>query len=251
MIELDDCNREKDIRARIQSKDTLLSLYTEFYYRYAECLKRCPKDGVSLEVGSGAGFLKDVVPSVITTDILQYKTVDMVMDASEMPFNDNSIKSIFLLNTLHHIPNSKSFFNEIVRCLKPGGRVLIIDQNHGWLSNLIYKYIHHEPYAPKAKGWNFKTSGPLSGANGALCWIIFYRDRSLFEKLYPSLEIVGLTPNTPLRYWLSGGLKWWSLLPGSLFNASTILDHWLSKNIPGICSFVDVELAKQVKEEQL
>ena len=73
-----------------------------------------------------------------------------------------------MLNTLHHIPNSKSLFSEIARCLKPGGRFLIIDQYHGWFSNLIYKYIHHEQYTPNAIGWNFNTSGPLSGANGAL-----------------------------------------------------------------------------------
>ncbi len=113
MNELDDCDRAKDIRARIQSKDALVRLYSEFYSRYADCLIRCPRDGVSLEIGSGAGFLKDVVPNVVTTDILSYKTVDMVMDASEMPFDDNSIKSIFMLNTLHHISNSKAFFYEI------------------------------------------------------------------------------------------------------------------------------------------
>lgn len=244
MSELDNCNRAKNIRTRIQSKDVLFRLYHEFYYRYLDCLKRCPENGVSLEIGSGAGFLKDMAPDVVTTDILPYETVDMVMDASKMPFRDSSIKSIFMLNTLHHIPDSKAFFNELVRCLKPGGRVLVIDQYHGWFSKLIFKYIHHEPYDHKTLSWNFKTSGPLSGANGALCWVIFYRDRTLFEKLYPSLKIVDLTPNTPLRYWLSGGLKWWCLLPCSLFGVSTKLDNWLSEKFPGTSSFVEVELVK-------
>lgn len=244
MIELDDCYREKVIRARIQSKEALLKLYKEFYARYVDCLQRCPKNGVSLEIGSGAGFLKDIVPSVVTTDIVSYKTVDLVMDASKMPFDDNSVNSIFMLNSLHHIPDSKSLFDEIVRCLLPGGRVLIIDQYHGWLSNIIYNYIHHEPYDPSAANWDFKSSGPLSGANGALCWIIFYRDRILFEKLYPSLKIDLLSPNTPLRYWFSGGLKWWCLLPGSLFEAFTRFDHYLSERFPSICSVLDVELVK-------
>lgn len=249
MTELDNCNREKDIRARIQSKDVLRRLYREFYSRYAECLRTCPENGVSLEIGSGAGFLKSVVPSVVTSDILSYESVDIVMDASMLPFSDNSLTSIFMLNALHHIPNSRLLFCEIERCLKPGGRVLIIDQYHGWLSSLIYKYIHHEPYAPKSANWNFKTSGPLSGANGALCWIIFYRDRSLFKKLYPSLKIASLNPNTPLRYWLSGGLKWWSVLPCLLFNMATRFDCWISTRFPDLCSFVDVELVKLVKKE--
>lgn len=246
MKELDNCDQGENIRARIQSKESLARLYNEFYYRYAHCIKKCPADGIVLEIGSGAGLLKNIVPNVVTTDILSYKTVDMVMDASRLPFSDNSIKSIFILNTLHHISNSKSFFHETVRCLKPGGRILIIDKYHGWFSNLIYKYFHHEPFDPKATNWGFESSGPLSGANGALCWMIFYRDRHLFKKYFPSLEIVKLSPNTPLRYWLSGGLKSWTLLPGSLFQMSTRLDNWLSQNIPSLCSVVDVELVKQL-----
>jgi len=245
LIDLDNCDRAEEIRARIQSKNSLLKLYIEFYTKYADCLKRCPDDGVSIEIGSGAGFLKDIEPTVVTTDILSYKTVDMVMDGSQMPFGNHTLRSIFMLNTLHHIPNSKSLFSEITRCLKPGGRVLIVDQYHGWFSNLIYKYIHHEPYDPKAIGWDFSTSGPLSGANGALCWIIFFRDRQLFEKFYPTLKIARLAPNTPFRYWLSGGLKWWNLLPATFFDLSTRLDYWLGEKAPGFCSFVEVELVKK------
>ncbi len=244
MTELDCCDRENDIRLRIQGKDALFKLYNEFYHRYVECLKRCPIDGACIEIGSGGGFLKDIIPNVVTTDIITYKAIDLAMDASEMPFKDDSIKSFFLLNTLHHLPNAKSFFCEMVRCLKHRGRVLIIDQYRGWFSNIIYKYLHHEPYVPDASVWNFQTSGPLSGANGALCWIIFFRDRILFEKRYPSLKIVNISPNTPLRYWLSGGLKQWNLLPGSFFRTSTELDRLLSNIFPDTCSFVDVEIQK-------
>jgi len=247
MSDLDSCDRAEGIRARIQNKKSLCKLYHEFYGRYLDCLSKCSDSGLSVEIGSGAGLMKETISDVVTTDILSYKTVDMVMDACSMPFRDNSIKSFFLLNTLHHIPDTVSFFNEVERCLKPGGRVLIIDQYHGWLSSMIYNYIHHEPYDPQAVKWKFETSGPLSGANGALCWIIFFRDRSLFEKSYPSLKIVGVTPNTPFRYWISGGLKWWSLLPKSLFGTATRIDDWLSRNFPSMSSVVDIELVKQIR----
>jgi SAM-dependent methyltransferase len=166
------------------------------------------------------------------------------MDASNLPFDDSSLKSVFMLNTLHHIPDSTSLFNEIERCLKPDGRMLIIDQYNGWFSKIIYRHLHHEPYDPNATSWCFQPSGPLSGANGALCWIIFYRDRALFEQLYPTLKIINISPNTPLRYWLSGGLKPWQLIPGTLFEISTKLDNWLSKKLPEMSSFVEVELVK-------
>jgi SAM-dependent methyltransferase len=245
MNQLDDCNRLEDIRARIHRKKSLFKLYKHFYQKYLECLDRCEEKGIVVELGSGGGFLKDTANcNVFATDILPYITVDIAMDATRMPFGNNTVKSFFLLNTLHHIPNPKCLFNEIVRCLMHKGRVLIIDQYCGWLSSLIYKYLHHEPFDPFSKNWDFKTTGPLSGANGALCWIMFYRDRSLFEELYPSLKIVNSEPNTPLRYWLSGGLKPWNLLPVTLFNASTKLDNWLSQKFPDINSFVEIEIVK-------
>lgn len=244
MKDLDSYKRAEELRAKIKGKEGLYKLYQEFYRRYAETVQKSPSSGIIIEIGSGAGFIKEIVSEVITTDILLYETIELAMDATKLPFPDNSIKSVFMLNTLHHIPDAETFFKEISRCLKPGGRVLIIDQYHGWLSKIILKYFHHENYDPKAKRWGFETSGPLSGANGALSWIVFYRDRSLFENLYPSLSIATLKPHTPLRYWLSGGLKSWNLLPGSLFNLATKLDNWLCTNFPKSSSFIDIEIIK-------
>lgn len=245
MISLDEHTRAEYIHNLILGKQSLKSLYSEFYNKYVDCIARCPDEGNLLEIGSGAGFLNKIVDNVITSDIIPYKTVDLVMDACRMPFPDDSIRTVFMLNTLHHIPNVKSFFPEISRCLVPNGRLLIIDQYHGCLSKWIYTYLHHEHYDPNAIDWEFESSGPVSGANGALSWIIFFRDRKRFEQLYPSLKINRITPHTPFRYWLSGGLKKWNLLPGALFGPSTKLDFWLAKKLPELCSFNDIELIKQ------
>ena len=190
MINLDTADRVEGITERIRNKDILFKFYHEFYSKFADCLKYCPSNGLALEIGSGFGFLKEIIPNVVTSDVIPYKIVDIVMDASNLPFDDSSLKSVFMLNTLHHIPDSTSLFNEIERCLKPDGRMLIIDQYNGWFSKIIYRHLHHEPYDPNATSWCFQPSGPLSGANGALCWIIFYRDRALFEQLYPTLKII-------------------------------------------------------------
>lgn len=245
MKNLDDSERGADISARIQRKDALKKLYDECYDKYLKIREQSPESGISLEIGSGSGFLKEVAPEVITADIVPYQNLDMVLDAAKLPYQDSSISSLFLLNTLHHLPDVKSFFDEVVRCLVPGGRLLIIDQYHGWLSSLIYRYIHHEPYSPDATEWSFETSGPVSGANGALCWILFFRDRSLFEKTFPELDIVSMNPNTPLRYWLAGGLKWWTLIPKGLFATATKIDYWLSRKCPSMCSFIDIEIIRK------
>jgi SAM-dependent methyltransferase len=245
--ELDSLDREKKIRSRIKGKVALYKLYREFYLRFADCIDRCEGTGIVIEIGSGAGFIKDVLPDVIASDILPYNTADIVFDAEHMPFSDGSIKSVFMLNTLHHIPDAESFFYELERCLEPGGRGFFIDQYSGWFSNLIYRFIHHEPYDRNTTYWRFETTGPLSGANGALCWIVFYRDKKRFNQLYPALKIIKIEPHTSLRYWFAGGLKWWSLLPGVLFDLFSRIDHWMARRFPTCSSFVNVEIVKDKK----
>src|SRR5262249_53019128 len=124
-------------------------------------------------------------------------------------------------------------------------RVFIVDQHPGWISTPIYKRMHHEPFRMNAAEWRFDSTGPLSGANGALTWIVFRRDRARFEKCFPEFEIAGYEPHSPLRYWLSGGLKSWSLLPDWAFGMATVLDCALVAVAPETGSFVDVELVKK------
>jgi SAM-dependent methyltransferase len=161
-----------------------------------------------------------------------------------MPFQDKELRGIFMMNVLHHIHNSPKAFYEFSRCLKTGGKILIVDQYPGFPSRLILKYAHHEPFYPESPKWEFADQGPLSGANGALAWIIFFRDRKKFEVLYPDLKINKITIHSPLRYWLTGGLKKWNLLPVFLFNAATFLDQLLVWIWPGFGSFMDIEIEK-------
>jgi hypothetical protein len=65
--------------------------------------------------------------------------------------------------------------------------------------------------------WQFPESGPLSGANGALPWIIFGRDRDLFSKKHPEWHIEGICQLMPFVYLLSGGVSMRNLLPGWIF----------------------------------
>ena len=181
----------------------------------------------------------------MTSDTIPYEGVDRVVDATMMPFADESLRAICMTNVFHHIPDVEAFLREATRCLIPGGRVLIVDQHPGWISTPIYKNIHHEPFRMNAVDWRFDSTGPLSGANGALAWIVFRRDRKRFEASFPELELTQYRPHSPLRYWLSGGLKPWSLLPQWAFGVATKLDRALIAIAPETGSFVDVELLKR------
>ncbi len=242
---IDDPNRFQDLRFAIKRKGFLTQFYFEIYKRYAATLSRCPKDGVALELGSGAGFVKEALPDVVTSDVISYPEIDQKLDACAMPFGDNALRAILMFDVFHHIPDVEKFLREAQRCLKPGGRCLVIDPYLGWLSTPLYKFIHHEPFRPQAKDWKFDSKGPLSDANIALAWMVFIRDRKKFQKLFPDLEIVSLTPHSPFRYWFAGGLRSWSLVPSKSFNLMTKLDNLLVRLTPRLASFMDIEIVKK------
>jgi SAM-dependent methyltransferase len=242
--ELDDPRRYDEIRSRIRGKYALESLYRETYAAYAECLSRCPGDGAIIEIGSGAGFAPEVIPGLIATDILPYAGLDVILDARRLPFATATLRAIFMFNVFHHLPDAGAFLAEAERVLRPGGRMLIVDQHPGAIGDPILRWLHSEPYRPDA-GWTFESTGPLSGANGALCWIVFQRDRALLAERYPALALERYRPHTPLRYWMAGGLKWWTLLPKPLFAAASAVDRTLARRWPDLGCFVDVELVRR------
>jgi hypothetical protein len=99
----------------------------------------------------------------------------------------------------------------------------------GW-SRLIYGHFHHEAFLPEADSWEIPESGPLSGANGALPWIIFVRDRKVLDRKLPELEIEEISPMMPLRYLVSGGVSMRNLVPGVTYNfwraLETVVSRW-------------------------
>jgi SAM-dependent methyltransferase len=201
---------------------------------------------LAVELGSGGGFVKEILPQVLTSDTLPYPGIDRVVDATAMPFQDGSVRFFFLLNVFHHISDVERFLGEAERCLQPGGRLFIVDQYPGWLAWWILKYAHHEPFDDCTAEWRFPSTGPLSGANGALAWIVFERDRSRFESRFPALRIRGWRPCAPLIYWLAGGLRRISFLPSVAYPTVAWFDHALIKRWPQSASWVDIEIEKMI-----
>lgn len=242
--DIDDPARVPEIKATIAAKPSLRHYYEGVYARYAACLSRCPPSGQAIELGAGAGFGKDMIPELLTSDILPYAGLDLALDARDMPFADSSLRFIGMHNVFHHIPDVEAFLREAGRCLVPGGRLLIVDQHVGLISRPILAHFHNEPFNIRAKQWQFETSGPLSGANGALAWIVFSRDRERFERMFPCFRIRHYRPHTPLFYWLTGGLKSWNLIPSIMIPFVEVLDRMFSRLSAHFGSFVDIDIEK-------
>jgi SAM-dependent methyltransferase len=165
-----------------------------------------------LELGSGAGFLQEVIPDLITSDISFYSYVQMVMDGQQLPFLNNSLRGIVMSDVLHHIPQPRSFFSESGRCIKTGGVLTMIEPWMTVWSIFVYRFLHHELLYRDAP-WNFTSSGPLSGANIALPWIVFKRDRVQFENEFPQWKIESIRLMMPFRYLVSGGVSLKPIMP--------------------------------------
>lgn len=200
-------------RKIILRKSFLRKLYINWYKLL---LEKVPENVTSeiVEIGSGGGFIKTINSKIITSDILEGVDCDMTFSAEALPFKDNSLDAILMIDVLHHLPDCRKFFREASRALRPGGKIIMIEPANTTFSKFIYRNFHHEYFNPDAKEWSFLTSGPLSGANGALPWIIFKRDYSSFRRLFPNLHCESIVFHTPFAYLVSGGLSYKSMLPG-------------------------------------
>jgi len=226
-LSIDDPRTTERRRLIIQSNTFLRRIYDEWYRLIAGAIPQGP--GQVLELGSGAGFLAEYVPGLIASEIFACPDIQLVLDARRLPFETASLKAIVMVDVLHHIPDNRAFLTEARRCLRPGGSIAMIEPWVSTWSRQIYTRLHHEPFLPAARDWTFPETGPLSGANGALPWIIFERDRRDFESHFPELKIRTIRPIMPFRYLVSGGVSMRQLMPAWTFGWWRLLDSWMSR----------------------
>jgi SAM-dependent methyltransferase len=226
----------------LQRKPFLKRIYIDFYKQFAELVPE-PQGKILVELGSGGGFIKEVISNVITSEVVELPNIDKVFSALEMPFEKASVDAFFMVDVFHHIAEPRVFFTEAIRCLKGGGKVIMIEPANTLFSRFIYKNFHHEPFDVHAN-WELEETGRLSESNGAIPWIVFTRDGKIFEKEFPSLKIVRIRNHTPLRYILSGGLTLRQLVPSFTYEFIKAIEYVLSplNNLLGM--FQTIELQK-------
>lgn len=231
-------------RQLISQKRFLHLIYDEWYKSIAAELP--PGPGLILEIGSGAGFMSDYVPGLVTSDMFASRKTPVVMNlnAMQMPFANESLRAILMTGVLHHIPDVRRFFAEAMRCLRPGGSIIMIEPWVTRWARQIYIRLHHEPFDPDSTDWSFEPTGPLSAANGALPWILFERDHSQFVQEFPLLRLQSIKPMMPFRYLLSGGFSLRSLMPGWSFRTWQFLEELLEPWMSSWAMFARIVLVK-------
>ncbi|MCB9720809.1 MAG: class I SAM-dependent methyltransferase [Candidatus Omnitrophica bacterium] len=240
--DLDDPNTSELHRRIIRSKPFLRNIYLD-NYRVLEKAMAGLGRSVCVELGSGGGFIKDILPNVITSDVLVLQNLNVCFSGEAIPFKEESVDIFFMIDVFHHIKQPRLVLNEMQRCLRPGGKILMIEPANTPWGRFIFQNFHHEQFNPDA-GWCIEGDGPMSDANGAQPWIIFSRDRERFMQEYPAFSINSFRCHTPLRYLLSGGVSMRQLLPNFTYPLICLIEIILSPLNPYLGMFCTIELVK-------
>jgi SAM-dependent methyltransferase len=229
----------------IQQKLFLRKIYTDFYNTFKNTLGPVAEEGVVVELGSGGGFLQEIIPHVRRSDILEIPTIDICFSGEDIPFKIASVDAFIMTNVFHHIKEPANLLKEIECCLKPGGQIIMIEPANTLWGRFIYQNFHHENFNPKG-GWTIEGHGPMSDANGALPWIIFCRDRARFEKEFKNNTLCEVKYHTPFRYLISGGFSMRQLLPSFMYNYVKTFEIILTPLNRWMGMFMTIRLQKKV-----
>lgn len=240
MKELDTQKSLLNHRRIINNNKFLNLIHKNFYKKIASNISLKPV----IEIGSGPGFIKKVLRGVITTDVIKGPGIDRVVNAEKLPFKSKSIGAIVMLNVFHHIKNPIKALYEFNRCLKPNGKIVMIEPWPTLWSKFIYQNFHNEEFNVKGS-WKVKGTGRLSDANGALPWIVFKRDVRKFKKLFPHLQIVEIELHTPFKYLVSGNLSKPQLLPVSFYPIVDYFEKLLSPLNKYLALFATIVITKK------
>lgn len=122
-----------------------------------------PKEGKIVDVSCGGGRLLktienhypdldlygvDVEPGYLAKHPELSDINFLTADASDLPFEDNSIDVTICAQSLHHYPDAQAVIYELTRITKPGGKIYLIDisPKYRW-SQYLYNFIGcSEPY---------------------------------------------------------------------------------------------------------
>jgi len=196
---------------------------------YARLLAEVPRGRFPrlLEIGSGAGFLRDFAPHVLTSDCIAGPGIDRVVDACrlEASFGSGELDAIVGFDVFHHLPDVEGFLGGAARVLRPGGRIALVEPWFTPLGQWFYRLLHHEPSVLDPEDWTLRGEGRLGGANSRLPTSVFGDGLERLGRVAPELTVIKRVPCHKWLYLLSGGLRLNTRVPRRVGDALRWLDR--------------------------
>ncbi len=205
-----------------QQKAVLRAVYRDWCCFIAQY--RAQVNGVTVEVGSGMGNLKTFLSDVYSSDLLYSSWLDLNFDALQLPFKETSLSNLIGIDVLHHLESPISFISEAERCLKKGGRVILIEPYLTPISSFFWRF-HCEPidfkvdlFHPNHNGDKPKASENVwKVANQAIPTLFFKNELKKFLVRFRHLRLVERKPFSYLGYPLTCGFRKMQLVPSFLY----------------------------------
>ncbi|MBA1376353.1 class I SAM-dependent methyltransferase [Pseudomonas brassicacearum subsp. neoaurantiaca] len=220
-----------ELHGRVLGRKRMLrEVFVEFHHAFHRLANRYFEvDGLEVELGAGIAPMRNSYPKVLATDIVRTEQLDMALNAEAMDLGDRSVRAFYGQNCFHHFPHPDRFFTELERTIKIGGGAILIEPFHGPFAAFLYRRLFKsEGFDMHFPSWETPSTGPMNGANQALSYIVFVRDRQIFERKHPGLEIVHQEIcGNYLRYLISGGLNFRQLLPDALIPVLKVIEKLL------------------------
>jgi SAM-dependent methyltransferase len=222
-------------RARWYSKPSLRAVYQDYQNR----IKNALVAGPVLEIGGGSGNLRDVLPDAVSLDVQWAPWLDIVADAHDLPFAPASFANIVMLDVFHHLSYPTRFLQEVIRVLRPGGRLIMIEPNVSAVSWMFFKLLHEEPVMLNVDPFD---PAPRSGpepyeSNQAIPYLMFIRESRRLNKVMPELRLRTTERFSLWAYPLSGGFQPWTLLPAFLAEPLLWLESKLNRPLGWLAGF--------------
>jgi len=81
--------------------------------------------GMTLDIGSKRPQYSHICNELIALDYYRFEGVDVIADAHNLPFKENSFDNIIMTNLLEHVQEPQKVVNEAYRVLKPNGLIVV------------------------------------------------------------------------------------------------------------------------------
>jgi SAM-dependent methyltransferase len=164
-------------RSIFEKKRSLFFFYECLFNLLRSEIKSFDAQTKIVEIGTGAGFSTNFLKEFkyLKTDAIDTGIQDALVDAQDLPFDDDSLDVIFGIDVFHHISKPFQFLEEASRCLKQDGKLILIEPAITPFSWPVYKFLHPEPMKWRVavtKDFQFSGSNVMD-ANNALPSLIF------------------------------------------------------------------------------
>ena len=127
-------------------KPLLQIIYGNLYRLVASQLSNLDNPKI-VELGSGIGNIKMVIPDCLRTDLFPHPWLDQVENAYKLSFANETVSDLILTDVFHHLKYPGTALKEFHRVLRKGGRVIMLEPCISALGLIVYGLLHVEPIA--------------------------------------------------------------------------------------------------------